>query len=246
MCISVRFRCSNVQAYTRDQRDVWSIGILKGKIAAILRYPLYYAAHPYYVVLQMRKDAIFINTSRGGLVNLEALFVALQKGLIAGAGLDVTDPEPLPPQHPLLQLPNCLVLPHIASATTQTRIRMGMQAVDNLIAGLMALTTKSGSNSGSHTPGTPGSSGGGAAVFADDYVADSSLNGASGHVSSPASSVGSAMDVTATASPAAGIKHERSPSSPFTSPRGIFVDLQNVAVADVASAEGPASPEVTD
>ena len=66
----------------------------------------------------------------------EALARALHRGEIAGAALDVTDPEPLPPDHPLLDAPNLLVLPHIGSATHTARERMADLAVDNLLAGL--------------------------------------------------------------------------------------------------------------
>jgi phosphoglycerate dehydrogenase-like enzyme len=60
----------------------------------------------------------------------------LSEGWIQAAGLDVTDPEPLPPDHPLYQLPNCLVLPHIGSATWNTRRRMAELAAENILAGL--------------------------------------------------------------------------------------------------------------
>ncbi|RPI82970.1 MAG: D-glycerate dehydrogenase [Chloroflexi bacterium] len=87
--------------------------------------------------LQMMKPtAILINTSRGPVVDSEALYEALKAGEIAYAALDVTDPEPLPPDHKLLSLPNLLVVPHIASATVKTRTQMAMMAVMNLIAGV--------------------------------------------------------------------------------------------------------------
>ena len=60
----------------------------------------------------------------------------LQSGKIAGAALDVTDPEPLPPAHPLYQAPNVTIYPHIGSATPETRERMAMLAARNLVAGL--------------------------------------------------------------------------------------------------------------
>lgn len=84
----------------------------------------------------MKPTAILINTSRGPVVHTIALLQALREGKIAAAGLDVTDPEPLPPDHPLYQLPNCLITPHIASAGAATRTKMAHMAVDNLIAGL--------------------------------------------------------------------------------------------------------------
>ena len=85
---------------------------------------------------QMKRSAILINTSRGGVVDQEALYTALTTGQIAAAGLDVTTPEPLPPDHPLLTLPNCVVLPHIGSASVATRTRMAVMAADNLVAGV--------------------------------------------------------------------------------------------------------------
>ncbi|XP_016088683.1 glyoxylate reductase/hydroxypyruvate reductase [Sinocyclocheilus grahami] len=85
---------------------------------------------------KMKKNAIFINTSRGGVVNQEDLYEALSTGLIAGAGLDVTTPEPLPTHHPLFTLKNCVILPHIASASYTTRNAMSALAANNLLAGL--------------------------------------------------------------------------------------------------------------
>lgn len=84
----------------------------------------------------MKPTAILINTSRGPVVDPEALYQALQEGQIAYAALDVTDPEPLPADHKLLTLPNLIVAPHIASATVRSRTRMAIMAVDNLLAGL--------------------------------------------------------------------------------------------------------------
>ena len=85
---------------------------------------------------RMKATAILVNTARGGVVDQEALARALHRGEIAGAALDVTDPEPLPPDHPLLDAPNLLVLPHIGSATHTARERMADLAVDNLLTGL--------------------------------------------------------------------------------------------------------------
>ena len=88
---------------------------------------------------KMPPTAILINTARGGLVDQAALAHALEHGSIAGAALDVTDPEPLPPDDPLLRAPNLIVTPHIGSATQAARERMADLAVDNLLDGLAGL-----------------------------------------------------------------------------------------------------------
>jgi glyoxylate reductase len=84
----------------------------------------------------MKPNAILINTARGPIVDSDALYAALANGQIGYAALDVTDPEPLPANHPLLQLPNLIVAPHIASATVTSRTQMALMAVHNLIAGV--------------------------------------------------------------------------------------------------------------
>lgn len=84
----------------------------------------------------MKPGAYLVNTARGPIVDHAALLDALRDGAIAGAALDVTDPEPLPPGHPLLDAPNLVVVPHVASATHATRAAMAEIAVDNLLAGL--------------------------------------------------------------------------------------------------------------
>ena len=85
---------------------------------------------------KMKRSAVFVNTARGPLHVEKDLCDALRAGEIFAAGLDVTDPEPMAPDHPLLQLPNAVIAPHIASATTRTRNAMAEIAADNLIAGL--------------------------------------------------------------------------------------------------------------
>jgi glyoxylate reductase len=84
----------------------------------------------------MKQTAILINTSRGGLVDSGALTRALERGWIAGAALDVADPEPIPKGHPLLDAPNLILNPHVASASIEARTAMANLAVDNLMAGL--------------------------------------------------------------------------------------------------------------
>ncbi len=84
----------------------------------------------------MKPDAILVNTARGPIVDQEALAEALAAHRIGAAGLDVTEVEPIPLDDPLLTLDNCVVLPHIGSATLVTRSRMARLAVDNVLAGL--------------------------------------------------------------------------------------------------------------
>ena len=84
----------------------------------------------------MKPNAVFVNTSRGPVVDQTALYEALKAKRIFAAGLDVTDPEPLPLDSPLLTLENCVILPHIGSASEHTRDEMARLAAENLIAGL--------------------------------------------------------------------------------------------------------------
>lgn len=85
---------------------------------------------------RMKPSAYVINVARGPVVDTAALLDALQRGVIAGAALDVTDPEPLPADHPLYQLANCLIVPHIGSADLTTRTRMATMAATNLVEAL--------------------------------------------------------------------------------------------------------------
>ncbi len=84
-------------------------------------------------IARMKPTAYLYNIGRGPIVETQALVTALQEGRLGGAGLDVTDPEPLPADHPLLSLENCLVVPHIASASIKTRDAMSELAADNII-----------------------------------------------------------------------------------------------------------------
>ncbi|KAJ1799223.1 hypothetical protein LPJ56_006679, partial [Coemansia sp. RSA 2599] len=84
----------------------------------------------------MKPNCILVNTARGAVVNQPDLLDALDRGLLAHAALDVTVPEPLPHDHPLVLHPNCTVLPHIGSATEETRNAMSNLAIDNALAGV--------------------------------------------------------------------------------------------------------------
>lgn len=85
---------------------------------------------------RMKSTAVLINTARGGVVDPLALYQALKEQRVFAAAIDVTDPEPLPMDSPLLELPNLIITPHIASASRATRSKMAQMAAENLIAGL--------------------------------------------------------------------------------------------------------------
>lgn len=89
---------------------------------------------------QMKRSAILVNIARGPVVDTQALYEALAEKRIAAAGLDVTDPEPLPREHPLLKLDNVVIAPHLGSATEATRRRMAEMSIENLRAGLVGRT----------------------------------------------------------------------------------------------------------
>jgi glyoxylate reductase len=85
---------------------------------------------------KMKPNAVLVNTSRGSVIDPQALYVALKNHQIFAAALDVTEPEPLPSDDPLLKLSNCIVVPHLGSASKQTRDQMSVLSAQNLIAGL--------------------------------------------------------------------------------------------------------------
>lgn len=89
---------------------------------------------------RMKPDAILINTARGPVIDTDALVASLESGHLAGVGLDVTDPEPLPRSHPLYEIERVTIAPHIASATHVTRKEMARLSVDNVIAVLTGQT----------------------------------------------------------------------------------------------------------
>ena len=104
-----------------------------------LHVPLTPETHHYIGTKQlkmMKPTAILVNMSRGPVVDTNALYKALTKGWIAGAGLDVFDPEPIPADHRILSLDNVVVLPHIGSASNRSRRDMCLLAARNLVAGL--------------------------------------------------------------------------------------------------------------
>ncbi|XP_076235083.1 glyoxylate reductase/hydroxypyruvate reductase [Calliopsis andreniformis] len=89
-----------------------------------------------YTFGKMKKTAVFVNVGRGKVVDTNALVKALRNNTIFAAGLDVTDPEPLPPDHELLKLPNAVIIPHLGSATVKTRSNMSITAAQNILNGL--------------------------------------------------------------------------------------------------------------
>ena len=85
---------------------------------------------------KMKPNAVLVNTARGGVLDQTALYNSLKENKIFAAALDVTDPEPLPMDSPLLELENCIIVPHLGSATGKTRDKMALLAAENLVAGI--------------------------------------------------------------------------------------------------------------
>lgn len=83
---------------------------------------------------KMKNTAVLINTSRGAIVNQEDLYDALYNDQIGGAGLDVTNPEPLPKDHPLMLCPKCVILPHMGTNTVEARVAMSENTARNIVA----------------------------------------------------------------------------------------------------------------
>jgi glyoxylate reductase len=129
------FQMNVLSTNSKDSLEI----VLTGSDFVSLHLPLTPATHHLIdaaALEKMRPTAILVNTARGAIVDQVALKAALEAGTIAGAALDVTDPEPPPADDPLLQAPNLIVTPHIGSATQVARERMAELAVDNLLAGL--------------------------------------------------------------------------------------------------------------
>src|SRR5438067_5616013 len=101
---------------------------------------------------KMKQSAILVNASRGPVVDPDDLYEALKNGVIAGAALDVTEPEPMPGNHKLLTLPNCLIVPHIASGSIATRGAMARIAAENVLAGIARRTLPSWVNPDVYKP----------------------------------------------------------------------------------------------
>lgn len=104
----------------------------------------------------MRPGAVLVNVSRGAVVDTSALVDALVSGRLGAAALDVTEPEPLPGDHPLLSFPNCLVIPHLGSASHRTRTAMLERAVENLVCALEGRPMVSCANPEVYTSGAAG------------------------------------------------------------------------------------------
>jgi glyoxylate reductase len=132
---------------TQDDPYAAEIGAQRADLDSLLRQADFISVHTplteatYHLIgtkalAKMKPTAILINTARGPIVDPDALYRALKDGVICYAALDVTEPEPIPMDHPLLTLPNLIITPHIASASVKTRGKMIQMSIDNLLAGL--------------------------------------------------------------------------------------------------------------
>lgn len=131
----------------RDPKTETELGIEFSPLDDLIRQSDFVTLHVYYSpeshhlinrdrFEQMKPSAVLVNTSRGAIVDPDALTQALQTSQIAAAGIDVFDPEPIPADHPILKLKNLVIAPHIASASKETRKRMALMTVENITAGL--------------------------------------------------------------------------------------------------------------
>ena len=133
----------------RTRRPDWEVdlGIEHVELDELLKMSDFVTLHPpmssetYHLIGErelglMKSNAILVNIARGPIVDSQALYRALKDGQIAGAALDVTEPEPINPDHLLLTLDNLIICPHLGSATHQTRMKMANMAADNILAGL--------------------------------------------------------------------------------------------------------------
>jgi lactate dehydrogenase-like 2-hydroxyacid dehydrogenase len=145
--VAMRARGFGMKIIYTDQTDWSETWVQKVTLETVLEQADFISLHvpltdqTYHLIntetiKMMKSNAIIVNASRGAVIDTQALYNALINGHIAGAALDVTDPEPLPPDHPLYLTSNCLIVPHIGSATKNTRRRMAELACQNLLAGL--------------------------------------------------------------------------------------------------------------
>lgn len=127
VAVEERFGCTRVELPTllRESDFVLVLTPLTAETRHLLSTPQFQ---------MMKRSAFLINAARGPIVDPRALYAALRDGVLAGAALDVTDPEPIPREDPLLTLENCLIVPHVGSASIATRTRMATLAADNIFA----------------------------------------------------------------------------------------------------------------
>lgn len=132
---------------SRNTADVSQLGIELTSLDSLLQQSDYVSIHVPLntqtrglinaeALRKMKPSAILINTARGPIVDQQALYEAVKSGIIGGAALDVTNPEPMASDDPLLSLPNVTIVPHIGSASLRTRNKMATMAAENLIAGV--------------------------------------------------------------------------------------------------------------